>query len=837
MTVRVILGANPGQQTYSVAEGKGHVEGKEVIRPYAQRLIVAEDPDIRDVMSEEHIFNPSQGAMRVTLRHAPVYEIASVRGTKQRTVTLTHGSFSGASDPLPDESVIALVEVRQVDVVYTYGADYTLLNDRVNWSPAGAEPSPGSTYTVTYQYRTTITAENPDTAGFTVSGLVDGQLVTVDYSYMLPRVDIVVLDKSGGVSIVKGVSHRYAAVAPAAPTGTLKLATISQAWDGAPTVVNDSIRVTSMKDLDAMKKAIIDVFDLTAQNRMASEAMVSAPASARGMFVDPFLNDNQRDAGVEQSAAIVAGVLMLPIDADVNQTPDGAVSTLDFDVETILTQPARTGSMKINPYQANEPMPAAVKLDPEVDRWSNTQTQWTSNVTQSFTSSSRSGTTTSIEVISSTVGEDAFIRVRSVDISVEGFGPEELYEILFDGIKVSEGAADADGKIVTSFTIPAGIPVGVKRVIAQGAGGSRGETTYTATGTTTTQIARNIITTYIYYNPDPLAQTFTLDASRYATGVELFFVVKGTSEVRVQIRNVQLGFPAQSVLAEGRIKAADIVQGTVNRIMFDRPVLLAAGTMYALTVLCDTSDHEIAIAELGKWDTSGNKWLTAQAYQAGVLLSSSNASTWTPHQTMDMWFRLLGARFTTSKKVIPLGVVNLTDTTDLLPLAEVEFAASSAEATFILKKAGVEVARVQPGQTLSLTDKYQGDHDLFVELSGSADFSPVLYGGMQLVAGKQRDTADYVSRAFPCGAGHRVLVTMAAIQPGSSEVQVQIQTGTSAWTPAEPYGTATNLGDGWQEIGFIADCDAAETRVKIILTGSAADRPRARELRAVVLDA
>lgn len=52
------------------------------------------------------------------------------------------------------------------------------------------------------------------------------------------------------------------------------------------------------------------------------------------------------------------------------------------------------------------------------------------------------------------------------------------------------------------------------------------------------------------------------------------------------------------------------------------------------------------MAELGKYDAVHERWVTSQPYQVGVLLSSSNASTWTPHQDRDLTFRLLGARFT-----------------------------------------------------------------------------------------------------------------------------------------------------------------------------------------------
>jgi hypothetical protein len=73
------------------------------------------------------------------------------------------------------------------------------------------------------------------------------------------------------------------------------------------------------------------------------------------------------------------------------------------------------------------------------------------------------------------------------------------------------------------------------------------------------------------------------------------------------------------------------------------------------------------------------------------------------------------------------------------------------------------------------------------------------------------------------------------LQPGSSNIQVYTQTGPNAWTDAELQGS-TEVGDGWEERTFTAECDAQETRIKIILTGSPSGRPRARSLRAVVID-
>ena len=110
--------------------------------------------------------------------------------------------------------------------------------------------------------------------------------------------------------------------------------------------------------------------------------------------------------------------------------------------------------------------------------------------------------------------------------------------------------ANADGVVSGRFTVPANIPAGTKSVIANGTGGSRGETQYTGSGTITTQFLRRVIT--ITRGFDPLAQTFTLDSARQVAGVELYFTKLGTTPVRVQIRETQNRFAQSGSI--GRIK-------------------------------------------------------------------------------------------------------------------------------------------------------------------------------------------------------------------------------------------------------------------------------------------
>jgi len=102
----------------------------------------------------------------------------------------------------------------------------------------------------------------------------------------------------------------------------------------------------------------------------------------------------------------------------------------------------------------------------------------------------------------------------------------------------------------------------------------------------------------------------------------------------------------------------------------------------SLSVMTDDASHAVRIAELGKYDAVANEFVTAQPYTVGVLLSSSNASSWTVHNDMDIAFRLIGAEFTSTTSTINLGSMTVSNMTDLLVTAPVDIPATSARVTF-----------------------------------------------------------------------------------------------------------------------------------------------------------
>ena len=822
----------PGKQVYTISEGEAHINGYEAYLSHSVRLIADEDPNLADVKAEAHPFNAETGGTAtIAISHIPMEELQRVLITKERTVTLTHGGYTGCVDELPNTSVFEIVDLYQGSLHYIQNTDFHFANDKINWSLEGEEPAPYSTYTIIYRYRSEVSADSYDTENITITGAVQNSLVELDYTYRMPRIDLIVMYKDSKIDIVHGVAHRYSPVVPATPPGAICLAQVYQNWDGLPEVVNIAVQRVPVDTLNSMRKQIQDLYSLVARNEQRFDAMINAPTSAYNVFVDPLFDDDMRDKGIEQNAMIADNMLQLTIDTNILSIDLPTEKTLDYSHEILINQPQHTKSMQINPYQNFEPLPVVVELNPAVDRWSD-------SVIKNIYTGSGNAARLAAQSISE---EETQANLRQINVSIygSGFGPNEAVKVIFDGVEVActTTNADDDGVFQGVFTIPANIPSGVKLVELQG--------TYTSgnayfTGIHTTQTTVRTYARY-YYNPDPLAQSFTLTSSRHVSGVDFWLDNKGSSEIRVQIRETDNGYPTGNILAETRLENSALTKNSWNRAVFDTPIFLTAGVEYAFSLMTNTADHTVGLAELGDFD-SNSGWVRSQAYSAGVLFSSSNASTWTPHQSADLAFRLLGANFTGDSKIISLGTYDLTGVTDVMPLAEVESTNSNTYVTFILKQNDTEIARMQAWQSIAFNTILSGEYTLEAQLEGDTTHSPILGRYPQLVTGQLNILGDYVSRAFTCGQNKKIMVAMDEYKTYGSEIEVYVQTNSPldgeeiVWEPTS-VTTQTELGDGWVRRTRFINCDAATSRIKIILHGSASARPLVKTISAVVLDA
>ncbi|GHU28688.1 hypothetical protein AGMMS50256_11580 [Betaproteobacteria bacterium] len=840
-----------GEQVYTLSEGRARINGYGVELFTSRRLVYPAEANTRYIDSEPHI-SSGPAPQRINLDRTPAGEITQVRITSEKTVNLTHGSFTGAQDPLPDTSVLSITSVSQGGANYVAGTDYKLTAGKVDWSPGGAEVAPGSTYIVTYQYIAGVAPSDRDDKGFTVTGALAGTLVLVSYNHLLPRIDRLCLNADGQLLWMQGIAADYNPSMPTLGSELLPIAAILQTWDANRRVINDSVRTVKMEELYAVNSKLDHIIGLVAQQRLEASINLREAGAKKGLFTDPFLDDSQRDRGLEQTATVFRGELSLTINADAYPLNGdlGAPNTLSFNVLPVLEQTKKTGEMKVNPYQAFDPIYAKVTLTPAEDCWTSESSMTEvvgliSSKEEWLNGGIGETVTTYVDTViggRATYNAADYLRPINVQFSITGFsGGEQVQQITFDGIAVTPGnQSNSAGAVMGSFTIPDKTPVGSKLVRFIGTAGSVGEATFTGSGTlitTTYIVSRFAQITKGLCRTDPLAQTFSLNENGQIAGVDLWFRAKGASPVIVHIRETTAGVPNQIVLGEIRVSPAGIItSGAATRVLFDAPVALMAGQEYALVVLCNDAVTALAIAELGKFDASANLWVTSQPFQIGVLLSSSNASTWTAHQDRDMSFRLLRAHFTQTAKTVPLGTVAVENATDLMLFAPTERPGAATTASYEITLPDGSVIRVDSGQPIQLAAAVTGDIAVVAHLAGSTAAAPVIYPGSQLIVGQVEAAGDYISRAIPAGDNSRARVIFDAQIPGGASVEVAAAgiDESDDWQDLS-FVSSQPLDGGWGELVY-ERTGLSETmlRVKLSLSGSTAARPRVRNLRVII---
>lgn len=864
-----------GEQVYTVSEGRARVNGFAVELPTSRRLVHTATPDLRYIENEPHQSTGS-AAQRIQFDATPAANIVRVVITAQKTIDVAHGGFTGALDPLEDSSVLSVLSVKQGNTVYAKDVDWKLTAQQIDWSLPGAEPAPGSTYTVTYQYLATVAVTDVDANGFTVTGAIAGTAVLVSYNRMLPRIDRLCMDANGAMVWLTGVAAERNPRAPVAPANLLPLSSVLQSWSGRRQIIHDAVRVVAMASLEAYSRRLDYLTELLAQQRLESSIQLMEAGAKRGLFVDAFLSDSMRDQGISQNGAIFNGELTLPVASTALVLPDDirAPAALPFVMVPVLEQTLRTGAMKVNPYQAFDLLPADVQLFPAIDRWIDSETIWTSPATQNITENRHDSNTvftidphlagstgtTLVEyqsssdttrLLSSASKPAEFLRPITVRFSISGFGAgESVSQVKFDGISLQAANQVQAGDILNGeFTIPAKVPAGNKRVEFFGSGGKFAVAIYSGSGIVVSNVEQVLTTqksgwiTYktSYVRVDPLAQTFSLTSTRQITGIDLWFTARGNSRLAIQIRETTTGIPNQNVLAQSRLDAASVqIDGSSTRIAFEQPVLLHAAVEYAIVILCDDASTAVAIAELGKYDAQRGLWITGQPYTVGVLLSSSNASTWTAHQDRDLAFRLLAADYGNSSRTIALGGIDLLNVTDLMLLSLVEIPSAQTRVVYQLALPDGLSLTVDDGQPIRLPAPLSGRFNVSARLNGSTEVSPVLHPGTTLVAGKLSPEALYVSRLLPAGQGVRVRIVVDSRLPAGTSLNVAIAPETAGNTSAMyadvPFLGNREVGAGWMELTYeLTGVRADRIRARLVLAGNSASRPRLRNLRIMVL--
>ena len=856
------LGKDTTQTNYlfTVSEGTANVRGNKIEKPVATSLSFVIDPDLQSIANEPKV-SSGTGTQTLTANRTPLNAIQDVVITAEKTVTITHGSFTGALDVLPDTSVLQIIDVNQGGTTFAAGNDYNLTADQVDWTPSGAEPAPGSTYEVTYQYLTSITPQNidPDEGTFEITGAVASSLVLIDYNWKMPRVDAISLDADGFLHRVRGTSTAFDPQAPMVPEDQLQIAEYFQDWKSysTPVVDNNGTRVTSMRDQRQMKEAIIDLYELVADERLQRDISSREPTAKYGLFTDPFIDGDLRDAGVAQDAVIIEEELQLAVNASpvaVTQNNDN-FQLLPYTEVPAITQNLSTGHMLVNPYGNFDPIPAVIELDPAVDLWVITDEQ-TSFSTQSFTFGRGDRSRTTVTQVTNLVFESQALienlRQTTVDFQVSGFDANEpLTSITFDGIDLGNNGevANGSGQLSGSFQVPADVPAGSKEVQFLGDQGSFGTATYTGQGTLVTRRFEHVTTrrTWRWWSPppppprnwggggDPLAQSFQLDEARHLTSVDIYMHTVGNSDLLVTLHEGDNGQPGRQIITRTRVSPADLTTTGATRVTFPLPVYLNANEEYWLVFSTNDNTHAMRVAELGKYDSVANEWVSAQPYTIGVLLSSSNASSWTVHNDKDLQFQLNVADFTQTSLTLNLGSLTVSNMTDLMVTAPIDVPGDATRVSFRYTRSTGEVFNLAPEQAIALEASISDTMQVQAVLEGTSTESPILYPGVLSLPGTLDTTGTYQGRQFDLTAGGSTIrvVYEAQLEAGAAVTPQYDNGGFQSLSLA----SATPVGDGWVEYVYedTGITGLSATKVKLTLTGSAAGRPLVRKLRAVMV--
>jgi len=868
------LGKVDNAQVFSIEEGEANINGFKRTRLNALRVTHVEDFDTEEVAGEPHTW-PGGTSVTFAVNRKPIATINSVLVTKEVTATVTRGSVANGADALPNNSVSAIIEVKQGGTTYVAGTSYNRNGDTVDWSPAGPEPATSSSYTVKYQYLALVTPDSSTDTSITVSGGVTGTLVVLGYDFKLPRIDQLCLNQNGFAEYIKGVSARDNPLPPIVPANLLPLAEINNAWSGKPSVTNSGIRSVPYAEMWRIFNRVFDHERLLQLERLKSGIDQREPTAKKGLFVDPFTSDFYRDIGEPQTAAIGDGVMQLAITPTFYTTTLTAPVMLDWVEEVIIGRELSTGCMKINPYQNFVPMPAAMTLTPAVDFWVEQQTQWASPQTLEFNRGVRSDngplvvSATSTNVVDNREEQADFLRPIAVAFKIDGMGAGEVLKTLtFDGVNVKPAGtqtANSAGIITGTFNIPSNMPAGTKKIVAEGMGGTMAYASFTGAGVIEISVMRQTTTVERWTRPavtqratsspnwnsgnnsnngsggasksDPLAQTFTPIEPRQVVGVDVKLCALGSAANSLLVHQVtvETGFPTEEVYAEAFVPMTGVALGWKSA-RYSLPVLTMDDRASAIVVKTDDPNHSLSIASLGAFDAAKQSYVGQQPYTTGVLLSSSNAQTWNAHQNDDLTFRLVAAKYTTLTKVVPLGSFAIVNASDLQVRADVEIPSADCSVVFEVVRANGDVIQLMPYQVVQLAEFVTETVQLRSVLKGTEKLSPILFAPVLFLAGTIAASGTYICRAFDLGTAVKLTSYFKAKLPAGSTVTMHYDKADDNWL-AMPLITTEQLSDAaWVERKQEATAiTATQGRIKITITGGPAARPMIGDLGAAIM--
>lgn len=831
----------------NIKDGLANVIGKQYTFPFSNKVKIDYALITNTVIGEPSEYSTSKTTY--ALRRFPISTISQILASKLVTnQNIVHGSFTGSSDPLLNTPVASVISVIQGAKTYVRDVDFTVVGDSIDWSLAGAEPAPGSTYQVTYtQISTNITYTiNSSRTSIEVplsNGIQNGSSLFITYSYYLPRKDRLVVNPEGQITVLKG----YPSDAPVALSSerSLSLAIVEVAFGFTPTITLDTFQAFKMSDILTLKNRIDLIEFNIAQLSLAEDVRSTDPTTNKiNLFVDSFFDDDLRDFGISQNAVIIDQTLISNVDFTQHVIKQGEDIILDHSASYPIAQEAFTKSRQVNEFIWQDAPPGFISASPSVYRWvasqvindvwaSSASTRWPSQIpsSASWLNSRTAQATTSSE---SFIEIDAVIPNISIKITGSLWNANEPIDVYYDSSLIATINALPNGHVDYDLPIPVGARSGTVQIRLEGqVTGIEASTTFTAVPLSRIITRRNQLWTI---NTDPVAQTFTLRSPVFLKSVELIFEVNSPNFVDVFITRTQVGIPDRTqAIAIKRLYPQEILINQWQEFEFDQPVYLEGGVEYAIVVECTDALAKVRVAELGEYAANVGKWQSSQPLDVGVLLNSANGSTWSPIQKEDLTFKLKTCLFQSSQ-TISLGTLEVTNCTDLLLLAGIDTPQStSLRFEAILIDRSSETHSIFPYSILEIAE-YTGTVEIIAYLSTSSNnLSPAIEGTVILAQGSVQLPSSYISRSINLSSTSSKLTAILDVnEPSPSSIILYYKNSIGNWIQLSRNPLLSQqIGNGWVRLTYEENISSlSSTAVKIELTSSNnQSRPMAKNLR------
>lgn len=305
--------------------------------------------------------------------------------------------------------------------------------------------------------------------------LTPGETSLIGYSYYLPRIDKISIDKLGNLILTKGVSAEIPKV-PASPDESMDIATITlPAYfynaKGATITYQDNKRYT-MRDIGKIENRVENLEKTTTLSLLEVDTKTLQIQDAdgfnrfkSGFFVDDFKNNDLINLNVSQIQVDADENLLRPIVArnslksqiapsesiadnsidlstnfsllDSNVRKNGNTITLNYTEVSWINQPMATQVENVNPFHVVS-YTGTVKLSPTSDNWVRTINLTQDIVRVSSVANVRlrgtrvvTGSTSERELVS--VQSEQFMRSRNTQFSISNLKPHTRYYQFFDG--------------------------------------------------------------------------------------------------------------------------------------------------------------------------------------------------------------------------------------------------------------------------------------------------------------------------------------------------------------------------------------------------------------------